>query len=97
MPVVQEKTKDGKGSCRVRKEVKEFFPEGFDGVEEVIARFQARESLIVCLERLPGPVAQRSLDFICGAVYATSGSVRKVSDEKYLLIPGGVRITRLKR
>ncbi len=97
MPVVKEKTKDGKGSCRVKKEVKEFFPEGFDGVEEIIARFRGRESLIVCLERLPGLAAQRSLDFICGAVYAIGGSVRKVSDEKYLLIPGGVKITRLKR
>ncbi len=90
-------TKEKDGMFTIKKEVREFCPKKFSDVEEIVDRVQNKEGVLIVLEEVPYAVAQRMLDFLGGVMFALCGSVRKVRDKQYLLIPDGVTITALGR
>ena len=78
------------------KEAKVIKPTCFDDVEKLIDGLKNRESVIVDFDGVPSVAARRMLDFLCGATFALSGEVNRQKYKKYILIPHGVRINRVK-
>ena len=84
------------GTLIVQKEAIEIIPNSFEDMENVVGRMGKGESVVLALKDLPTEHAQRMLDFATGAVYAMNGSVKKVKDDKYVLIPPGGRIKKIR-
>ena len=78
------------------KEAKEIVPQTFEQIREAIFRFSGKESVVLNLEGLSVGFAQRMLDFVSGAVYVLQGTIKKVENSKYLLIPQGVKVRKVK-
>jgi len=65
----------------------------FEGVKEIADNLNARNSVVISLERLDAATIRRVLDFIAGLVYITGGSARKVSSSICVVAPRGVDIS----
>ena len=84
------------GTLIVQKEAIEIIPESIETVEDILVRLKRGESVVLSLGELPVEQAQRMLDFVTGALYAMSGSVKRVKNDKYILIPPGGRIRKIR-
>lgn len=84
------------GTLIVQKEAIEIIPESIETIEDVLARLKRGESVVLALGELPVEQAQRMLDFTTGALYAMSGSVKRVKNDKYVLIPPGGRVRKIR-
>ena len=90
------KTVDERGFLIVQREAREIFPIDLESCEEAILGVKNRESVVLNFEGIPVETAQRTLDFIAGAVYVMDGRLRKIKGEKYLIVPSGVRVRRIR-
>lgn len=79
--------------AEVMKEAASIVPESFADVEEIVKRLKLKEGVVVDFDGIAPESAQRMLDFVCGAVFAMRGSIKKIKKRAYILIPDGVRIT----
>ncbi len=68
----------------------------FDEVETMVDCVRRRESVIVDLEGIPNDIGRRILDFLCGATFALDGTVNRLKYKQYILIPHGIKISRVK-
>ena len=84
------------GTLIVQKEAIEIVPDSLEDMDDVVSRIKKGESVVLSLEGLSTEHAQRMLDFATGAVYAMDGSVKRVKDNKYVLIPPGGRIKKIR-
>ena len=84
------------GTLIVQTEAIEIIPNSFEDMEDVVARIRKGESVVLTLKDLPTEHAQRMLDFATGAVYAMNGSAKKVKENKYVLIPPGGRVKKIR-
>ena len=87
---------DKNGSLLLQKEAKEIFPADFEGTKEAIVRAERGEGVVLNFEGIAVEIAQRTLDFIAGAAYAMGGKMQKIKGDRYLLIPQGVRISKIR-
>lgn len=78
------------------KEARTIRPTSFDDVESLVGSLIAKESIIVDLDGIPTVAAKRTLDFLCGAVFALGGTINRLKYKKYILIPRGIKINRIK-
>lgn len=69
-------------------------PKTYKEVQELIDYLKKGESAIMILDGLFDNEAQRTLDFVSGAVYALSGSIQKIEGNIYLLTPEGYNIVK---
>ena len=93
---VESKKKKKNGSLIVQKEAKEIAPFDLERAEEVIFRVRKKEGVVLNFDEMSVETAQRMLDFISGAVYVLGGTVKKIKDKKYLLIPQNVKINKVR-
>lgn len=97
MRIFVERTKVKKdGTLIIQREVEEIAPYTVKEAEEAIRRVCKNESVIMNLEIVPMPTAQRMLDFATGAMFAIQGRIRKIKGEKYLLTPQNAVINRIR-
>lgn len=91
------------GSMSSTKEVKSlknlmvYEPKNEMDSTTVIDFIKNKEPAIINLNYAQPEVAQRILDFSSGAVYALSGTVHKISENIFLLLPQGIEITNFDR
>jgi len=68
-------------------------PVSYDDTQNIIDNLKAKKPVIVNLESLDQDVAQRTLDFMSGAVYALNGNIHKISRGIFVLAPTNVDIS----
>jgi cell division inhibitor SepF len=61
--------------------------------EAVIAAVRGGRTVVLNVPGLPEAAAQRLVDFVCGAVTAMDGQVRRLGEEVFLLAPALASVT----
>lgn len=69
-----------------------FQPLSFEDSTAIVDNLRARKPVIVNMVDIERPLAQRIIDFMSGAVYALSGTIRKVSYGIFLIVPSNITI-----
>jgi cell division inhibitor SepF len=91
-----EKRKRGKvislpNQTRMRVVVVE--PSTFEDAKRVVDYLKGRQPVVLNLEETEGELAQRIIDFVSGATFATDGGIQKVGQGIFLFTPNNVDIT----
>ena len=71
-----------------------FKPKNYDDVTNLVEFMKQGEPAIINLDDISSDDAQRTLDFISGAVCALSGNIKRVSGNIFLIAPEGYNITK---
>ena len=69
-----------------------YHPVCYDDAQTIVDNLKNRRPVIVNMEELDGNTAQRVLDFLLGAIYATNGTANKVSRGIFLFAPHDVDV-----
>ena len=69
-----------------------YHPVCYDDAQTIVDNLRNRRPVIVNMEDLDGTTAQRVLDFLLGAIYATNGTANKVSRGIFLFAPHDVAV-----
>ena len=67
-------------------------PESFEEAKEISDDLRNNKPVVINLEFVEHPIAQRITDFLCGACYALGGNVQQIADKIYMIAPGNVDI-----
>lgn len=67
-------------------------PLSYEDSQAIVDNLRARKPVIVNMVDLERECAQRVLDFMAGAVYALSGTIRRVSYGIFVIVPSNVSI-----
>ncbi|MBQ7064025.1 MAG: cell division protein SepF [Firmicutes bacterium] len=76
----------------VQMEVVVASPESFDEAKGIADDLRNNKPVVINLEFVEHPIAQRITDFLCGACYALGGNVQQIADKIYMIAPGNVDI-----
>ena len=69
-------------------------PTSFDAdVKEIAETLLAGRTVILNMEGLDLSVAQRIIDFMCGATYSVDGSLQKISSFIFIITPKNVDLS----
>ena len=68
-------------------------PNSMEDTREIADTLLANCTVVLNLEGIDVEVAQRIIDFSCGACYAIGGSLQKVSSYIFILTPASVEIS----
>ncbi len=68
-------------------------PTSYDDTQSIVDNLRDQRPIIVNLDELETDVAQRILDFVSGAVYALSGSIRKAAKNIFVVAPYNIDVT----
>ena len=66
--------------------------ERFDEAKEVVDHLRNKKPVVVNLEKVEYPVAQKIMDFLIGACYALDGSLQRVSSNIFIIAPANFDI-----
>lgn len=69
-----------------------FQPLSFEDSQAIVDNLRARKPVIVNMVDLDRDLAQRVIDFMSGAVYALSGTIRRVSYGIFVIVPSNITI-----
>mgnify|MGYP002626719657 CR=1 FL=1 len=69
-----------------------YHPVCYDDAQAIVDNLKNRRPVIVNMEELDGSCAQRVLDFLLGAIYATNGTANKVARGIFLFAPRDVAV-----
>lgn len=67
-------------------------PQNINDAKEICDHLRANRSIVMNVENIETPVAQRIVDFLSGAVYSLDGNIQKVSSGIFLAAPNSVDI-----
>lgn len=67
-------------------------PETFNDAQLIGDRFKAAQAVIVNLQHADRDLRRRIVDFASGLCYALGGSMERVADQVYLLVPADVEV-----
>ena len=68
-------------------------PTNFDDGREICDTLLSGRSVVINLEGIPTDVAQRIIDFTCGACYSMDGNLQKISNYIVIVTPRSVELT----
>lgn len=68
-------------------------PTSFDDAREIAETLLADRAVILNMDGLDLSIAQRIIDFICGACFAIEGNLQKVSTYIFIITPPGVELS----
>jgi len=68
-------------------------PTTFEDAKRVVDYLKGRQPVVLNLEEMDGDLAQRIIDFVSGATFATDGGIQKVGQGIFLFTPNNVDIT----
>ena len=68
-------------------------PESMEDTKEIADYLLARRTVVLNLEGQDVDLAQRIIDFTCGACYSVSGGLKKISSYIFILTPADVEIS----
>ncbi len=62
-------------------------PECYDDAQGICDNIKAKRPVVVNLEKVEYPVAQRIMDFLSGTCYSLEGSIQRVSTNIFIIAP----------
>ena len=62
-------------------------PECYEDAQGICDNIRAKRPVVVNLERVEYPVAQRIMDFLSGTCYSLDGSIQRVSSNIFIIAP----------
>ena len=68
-------------------------PEVYEDAQEICDQIKTKRPVVVNLEKVEYPVAQRIMDFLSGACYALEGSIQRVANNIFIIAPENVDIS----
>lgn len=68
-------------------------PMSYDDTQNIVDNLKRNKPVIVNLEAVEKQEAQRTLDFISGAIYAINGDIQKINSAVFVLVPTNVDIS----
>ncbi len=69
-----------------------FEPRTFEEAEEIAMHLKQRRAAVVNLHRLQRDYAQRTIDFLAGAVFALDGKIQKIGHNVILCSPKSIGV-----
>ena len=67
-------------------------PEDFEQAREITEHLKNKKPVVINVEGVDKPLAQRIVDFLCGSIYALNGNIQKISNGIFLIAPHNVDI-----
>lgn len=86
LPYSRKSSKGSMGVCVIK-------PTSFEDGREISDTLTSGRAVILNLEDVDGELAQRIIDFSCGACYSMGGKLEKISTYIFILTPSSVDIT----
>lgn len=68
-------------------------PECYEDAQEICDQVKARKPVVVNLEKVEYPIAQRIMDFLSGTCYSLDGSIQRVANNIFVIAPENVDIS----
>ena len=89
-----ESTKNSKVKASVATDTKMvlFEPRTFEEAEEIAMHLKQRRAAVVNLHRLQRDYAQRTIDFLAGAVFSLDGKIQKIGHNVILCSPRSIGV-----
>lgn len=66
--------------------------QNFEDAKDIADHLKAKKPIVINLENLEKEVSRRVVDFLSGAVYGVEGSIQKVANGIFLIVPNNVGI-----
>lgn len=77
----------------VQMEVVIIKPESYDDAQEISDRIKTKKPVVVNLEKVEYPLAQRIMDFLSGTCYSLDGRIQRVANNIFIIAPENVDIS----
>ena len=74
-------------------EVRIIEPRSFGDTTQIVKQLLDQKTVVLNLHLLDKEQSQRTIDFVCGAAYALSGSPQKVGDTVFVFTPNSVQLS----
>ena len=68
-------------------------PRSFDDAATIVQHLKDRKIVMLNLHLLDKEQSQRTIDFVCGASHALSGTAQKISDMVFIFTPSNVSLS----
>lgn len=78
---------DFKSNSQSNQQVVIMKPECYEDAQGICDNIRAKRPVVVNLERVEYPVAQRIMDFLSGTCYSLDGSIQRVSSNIFIIAP----------
>ena len=65
-------------------------PRAFSEAAQIVKKLLDKKTVILHLDLLDKEQSQRTIDFVCGAAHALSGTAQKISDMVFIFTPSNV-------
>ena len=88
----EKKSRNANSSSAAQMQVVLVRPDRFDDVTAIADHLNAQKSVVLNLEATNRETARRIIDFLGGVAYANGGSIRKVANSTYMIVPGAVDV-----
>ena len=93
----QEVEREERQQWRTEGSVAIINPRGFQDVVDLVDYISKGHTAVVGFQNLSTNIAERSIDFLSGAIFALGGDMQEVSSGLYLYAPNGVKLIKPKR
>ena len=68
-------------------------PRAFSESAQIVRKLLEKKTVILHLDLLDKEQSQRTIDFVCGAAHALSGTAQKISDMVFIFTPSNVSLS----
>lgn len=68
-------------------------PECYEDAQEICDQVKSKKPVVVNLEKVEYPIAQRIMDFLSGTCYSLDGTIQRVANNIFIIAPENVDIS----
>ncbi len=68
-------------------------PEKYEDAQEICDQIKSRRPVVVNLEKIEYPTAQRIMDFLTGTCYSLDGTIQRVANNIFIIAPENVDVS----
>jgi cell division inhibitor SepF len=80
-------------NTKVQMEVCIIKPECYEDAQEICDQIKSRKPVVVNLEKVEYPTAQRIMDFLSGTCYSLNGGIQRVANNIFVIAPENVDVS----
>ena len=80
-------------NTKVQMQVVIIKPECYEDAQEICNQVKSKKPVVVNLEKVEFPLAQRIMDFLSGTCYALDGSIQRIANNIFIIAPENVEIS----
>ena len=80
-------------NTNVQMQVVVIQPTCYEDAQQICDQVKAKKPVVVNLEQVEYPIAQRIMDFLSGTCYSLEGSIQRVANNIFVIAPENVEIS----